>query len=356
MADVSASAASGRQDRRHVPVLRAEAIEALAPERGGAFIDGTFGAGGYSATLLSDGAGLVLGIDRDPDAVAEAHAGIAASNSRLRVVHGRFSDLEILAADNDASPADGIAFDFGVSSMQLDRAERGFSFRHDGPLDMRMDQDGMSAADFVNEAEPRELARVILSLGEERRARRIVEAIVAARTEMRIERTSQLADIVEQALGGRRGERTHPATKTFQAIRMHVNDELGEIARGLAAAERVLKPGGRLAVVSFHSLEDRAVKRFLNVRAGRDAGTSRHEPAAFVEKAAPTFRLLHRRAVKPGEAEIAVNPRARSARLRAAERLAGAPFEVDETPRNQLRNRKPTYRKSNNRKPGAFSR
>jgi len=356
MADVSASAAAGSHDPRHAPVLRAEAIEALAPERGGAFIDGTYGAGGYSATLLAGGAGFVLGIDRDPDAVAEANADIAASNGRLRVVQGRFSDLETLAADNDASPADGMAFDFGVSSMQLDRAERGFSFRHDGPLDMRMDQDGMSAADFVNEAEPRELARVIRSLGEEQRARRIVDAIVAARTETRIERTSQLAEIVDQALGGRRGERTHPATKTFQAIRMHINDELGEIARGLAAAERVLKPGGRLAVVSFHSLEDRAVKRFLNVRAGRDASPSRHDPAAFVTKAEPTFRLLHRRAVKPGDAEIAVNPRARSARLRAAERLDGAPFEVDETPRNQSRNRKPSHRKPTNRKPGAFSR
>ncbi len=343
MADGNALA--GAHDPRHAPVLRTEAIEALAPERGGAFIDGTFGAGGYSAALLSGGAGFVLGIDRDPDAVTEAEDMIAASGGKLRVAQGRFSDLGALAAANDAAPADGVAFDFGVSSMQLDRADRGFSFRHDGPLDMRMDQDGMSAADFVNEAEPRELARVIRSLGEEQRARRIVDAIVAERAEARIERTARLADIVEQALGGRRGERTHPATKTFQAIRMHVNDELGEIARGLAAAERVLKPGGRLAVVSFHSLEDRAVKRFLNTRAGRDAAPSRHDPAAFVAKAQPTFRLLHRRAVKPGEAEIAANPRARSARLRAAERLEGAPFEVEEAP-----TRKSNYRQSANRK------
>lgn len=356
MGGVNLSAAASGHDPRHAPVLRAEAIAALAPERGGALIDGTYGAGGYSAALMGGGAGFVLGIDRDPDAVAEAGVNVAASNGRLRVVHGRFSDLEALAADNDASPADGVAFDFGVSSMQLDRAERGFSFRHDGPLDMRMDQDGMSAADFVNEAEPREIARVIRSLGEEQRARRIVDAIVAERSETRIERTAQLADIVEQALGGRRGERTHPATKTFQAIRMHVNDELGEITRGLAAAERVLKPGGRLAVVSFHSLEDRAVKRFLNARSGRDASPSRHDPAAFMSKAAPTFRLLHRRAVKPGEAEVALNPRARSARLRAAERLEGAPVDVDEPSRNQSRSRKPSSRKPSNRKPGAFSR
>lgn len=339
MADVNSTTA--QHDPRHAPVLRAEAIEALEPERGGAFIDGTFGAGGYSAALMADGASFVLGIDRDPDAIAESAGAVAASRGQLRVVQGRFSDLEALAAANDATPADGVAFDFGVSSMQLDRADRGFSFRHDGPLDMRMEQDGMSAADFVNEAEPRELARVIRSLGEEQRVRRIVDAIVAERTEAPIDRTARLADIVERALGGRRGERTHPATKTFQAIRMHVNDELGEITRGLAAAERVLKPGGRLAVVSFHSLEDRAVKRFLNTRAGRNPGPSRHDPASAVDAVAPTFRLLHRRAVKPNADEVARNPRARSARLRAAERLEGAPYQVE---------------MSGKTKPGAFKR
>ena len=276
MADVSASAAAGSHDPRHAPVLRAEAIEALAPERGGAFIDGTYGAGGYSTTLLAAAPASCSALTatrmlslRRMQVSRRPMAGCASCRAASATL--KPWPLIMTPARQTALP---LISAFPPCSWTVPSAAS--RFRHDGPLDMRMDQDGMSAADFVNEAEPRELARVIRSLGEEQRARRIADAIVAARTEMRIERTSQLADIVEQALRGRRGERTHPATKTFQAIRMHVNDELGEIARGLAAAERVLKPGGRLAVVSFHSLEDRAVKRFLNVR--RRSGCGRLPP------------------------------------------------------------------------------
>ncbi len=317
-------------DARHTPVLLAEVLTALAPERGGVFIDATYGAGGYAAGILAAGADRVLGIDRDSEAVAEAAPAIAAAGGRLTLALGRFSDLEALAAANDAMPADGVAFDFGVSSMQIDRPERGFSFQNDGPLDMRMAATGPSAADFVNTADAREIQLVLSRLGEEPRARRIAAAIVAARAEAPIERTAQLAACVIAAIGRRPQDRIHPATRTFQAIRMHVNDELGEIARGLAAAERVLRPGGRLAVVSFHSLEDRLVKRFLIRRAGLEPGASRHDPAILAAAGpAPSFRLLTRRAVAPSDAEIQANPRARSAKLRMAERLDAPPFVSD---------------------------
>lgn len=321
---------------RHIPVLLTEAVAALAPERGGAFVDATYGAGGYAAALLAGGAARVLGLDRDPDAVAEAAPALVAAQGKLVVVQARFGDLANVAAANDASPAAGVAFDFGVSSMQLDRAQRGFSFREDGPLDMRMDAEGPSAADFVNEAPASEIAQVLRRLGEEPKARRIAAAIVATRAETPFERTLELADCVVRAVGRRPQDRTHPATRTFQAIRMHVNDELGEIARGLAAAERTLRPGGRLAVVSFHSLEDRMVKRFLARRAGRAPGASRHDPAALAAEAgpAPSFRLLNRRPTAPSDAEIAANPRARSARLRAAERLDAPAFEPEDHERS----------------------
>lgn len=318
---------------RHTPVLLNEALAALAPERGGVFIDATFGAGGYSTAILAAGAVNVLGIDRDPDAVKEAAPAIAAAGGRIIVRQGRFSDLVDIAKDNGAMPADGVAFDFGVSSMQIDRAERGFSFQADGPLDMRMGGEGLTAADFVNTAPPAEIASVLRRLGEEPRARRISNAIVSARAETPFERTSALADCVLATVGRRPQDRIHPATRTFQAIRMHINDELGEIARGLVAAEAVLKPGGRLAVVSFHSLEDRLVKRFLRRRAGLEAGASRHDLAALRADSgpAPSFRLLHRRPIGASDAEIAANPRARSAWLRAAERLDAPGFDSDDT-------------------------
>lgn len=315
---------------RHASVLLSEAVRALAPERGGVYLDATYGAGGYAAAMLAAGADRVVGVDRDADAVAEAGAAVDASRGRLTVVQGRFGDLAEIAAANDAAPADGVAFDFGVSSMQLDRPERGFSFRADGPLDMRMGGDGPTAADFVNGAPAAEIAAVIRRLGEEPRARRIAAAIVERRADAPFERTLQLADCVVAVVGRRPQERIHPATRTFQAIRMHVNDELGEIVRGLAAAERALRPGGRLAVVSFHSLEDRLAKRFLYRRSGRTASASRHDPAALADVAAgpePSFRLLQRRPIGPSAAEVAANPRARSAKLRAAERLDAAPFD-----------------------------
>lgn len=317
---------------RHTPVLLQEVVANLAPERGGVFIDATYGAGGYTAAILAGGADRVLGVDRDDTAVAEAAPAIAAAGGRLAVVRGRFGEMAEIAAANDASPADGVAFDFGVSSMQLDRAERGFSFQQDGPLDMRMGAEGETAADFVNTAEERDIAGVLKRLGEEPRARRIARKIVERRTEAPLATTSDLADAVVAAVGRRPQDRIHPATRTFQAIRMHVNDELGEIARGLVAAEQTLKPGGRLVVVSFHSLEDRLVKRFLNRRAGKTAGASRHDPAALTAPTAPaaSFRLLSRRPTAPSAEEAAANPRARSARLRAAERLDAPAFDPSE--------------------------
>ena len=316
---------------RHISVLREEAVRALAPERGGIFIDATFGAGGYSMALLENGANHVLGIDRDPSAINEAQECISLSHGRLQLVQGNFSDLHELAVKNAAHPADGIAFDFGVSSMQLDRPQRGFSLKLDGPLDMRMGQNGPSAADFLNTSEEREIARVIRQYGEEPRANRIAQKIIECRKSAPLTRTSQLADVVLKAIGRRPDARTHPATRTFQAIRIHVNDELGQIERGLRAAEKTLRPGGRLAVVSFHSLEDRLVKKFLRARSGLVPMASRHDPSALShDRKAPSFRLLSRRPTLPSETEVAFNVRARSAKLRAAERLdSPIYFETD---------------------------
>ena len=301
----------------HVPVLLEEVLEALNPRDGAHYIDGTFGGGGYSRAILEACECRVLGIDRDPEAIARGQALVALYPGRLTLMHGRFSELDRLLAATGESATNGVVFDLGVSSFQFDEPARGFSFRADGPLDMRMSGEGESAAEFVNHADEKTLAEIIARYGEERQARRIAHAVIAARP---LARTLELADVVANALGpAARRQAIHPATRTFQALRIHVNDELGELARALEAATRVLKPQGRLAVVSFHSLEDRIVKRFLADRA-KTVHASRHAPDIAPSK--PSYRLVGAHAVVPKEIEIANNPRARSAKLRSAERLA----------------------------------
>ncbi len=303
---------------RHVPVLGRRVAEWLGVRANGLYIDATFGAGGYSRAILATLGARVIGIDRDQSAIAEGATLADTAQGRLELVEDRFSDLQAIAG---ARAADGVVFDLGVSSMQLDQASRGFSFRLDGPLDMRMGRSGPSAADIVARAGERDLAAIIATLGEERHARAIARAIVKARSDQPIATTRALADIIARVVHAR-PDAIHPATRTFQALRIFVNDELAELARGLVAAERVLKPSGRLVVVAFHSLEDRIVKSFLTERSRARAG-SRHRPEAVTE--APTFRVLTRRPEVPDEAEIAANPRARSAKLRAAERTEAAP-------------------------------
>jgi len=310
----------------HVPVLIEEVMRFLAPEAGGIYIDGTFGAGGYTRAILGTGAS-VIAIDRDPTAIAGGAALREESEGRLTLVQGEFSDLDRIASELGHERVDGVVLDIGVSSMQLDQAERGFSFRNDGPLDMRMGREGPSAADIVNTLEHGALARVIAVLGEEKRAKAVASAITRARTEKPILRTVELAEIVARAVGHKRTDQIHPATRTFQALRIYVNRELDELAEALAASERILGEGGRLVVVSFHSLEDRIVKRFLADRSAVRAGGSRHQPEATV--AAPTFELLARGSVEATEEEIRLNPRSRSARLRAARRTSAPGRPVD---------------------------
>lgn len=300
---------------RHVPVLVDEVVDALAIAPGDTVVDGTFGAGGYTRAMLFAGAGRVIGFDRDPDAIAAGPSLVP--DPRLTLVEERFSQMDRMLAERGIGPVDAIALDIGVSSMQLDRADRGFSFSADGPLDMRMSKAGMSAADFLNEADEAEIARVLRDYGEEPRARAIARAIVAARP---IERTGELAALVRRVTGYRPGQKSDPATRTFQAIRIHLNAELEELEQGLEAAERALKPGGRLAVVTFHSLEDRIVKRFLRDRSGATPSGSRHRPE-IAPKREPTFEKVAK-PVSPPEDEIAANPRSRSARLRSAVRTA----------------------------------
>jgi 16S rRNA (cytosine1402-N4)-methyltransferase len=300
----------------HLPVLLDEVVDALQPRAGKVLVDGTFGAGGYSRALLNAGAS-VIAFDRDPSA-AKFAAGLPAD--RFRLVERRFSELD---QETGEAAVDGVVLDIGVSSMQLDEAERGFSFMRDGPLDMRMAADGPTAADLVNEAEPAEIARILYVYGEERESRRIARAIARRREERPFTRTLELAEFIEKTLGGRRGAKVHPATRSFQAIRIAVNEELSELEAGLAAAERALKTDGRLCVVTFHSLEDRIVKTFFAVRAGKAPAGSRHAPPVKTA-AAPSFQLLFNGAQGPSAAELAANPRARSAKLRAAVRTDAA--------------------------------
>jgi len=310
----------------HVPVLLTPIISAATPVAG-IWLDGTFGAGGYARALLDAGADRVIGIDRDPEALRFAAAWAGNYAARLDLRAGRFGDLAQIAAEADATRLSGVVLDIGVSSMQIDRPERGFSFQKDGPLDMRMEQAGPTAADLVNGLGERELADVLFQYGEERASRRIAHAIALDRRGAPFETTLQLAGLIERLLPRPKPGQPHPATRSFQALRIAVNDELGELVRGLSAAEEVLAPGGLLAVVTFHSLEDRIVKRFLQARSGAAPRASRHAPEVKAEAA--RFDPSPRKAILPTESELLANPRARSAKLRLARRLASPAGRVD---------------------------
>jgi 16S rRNA (cytosine1402-N4)-methyltransferase len=304
----------------HVPVMLAEVLESLAPQEGATYLDATFGGGGYARAILESAPGCtVFAIDRDPDAIARGAALAQRFAGRLHLIEGRFGDMLSLLRDRGITALDGVVMDLGVSSFQLDQAERGFSFRADGPLDMRMEKSGPSAADLVNSLQERDLADIIFRFGEERFARRIARAIVARRAEAPFTTTADLAALVRRAVP-RDPSGIDGATRSFQALRIAVNDELGEVERGIAAAMELLAPGGRLVVVAFHSLEDRIVKQAMAAASGR-GGASRHDPAALSGRAKPAFHLLTPRALRPQDAECSANPRARSARLRSIERL-----------------------------------
>lgn len=304
----------------HAPVLLAEVIEALAPKAGDVIIDATFGAGGYTRAILEHGAEVVA-LDRDPTVQPFAEAVTRDFPDRFQLIRTPFSGLAEAFEESGKAKLGGAVFDIGVSSMQLDQAERGFSFMRDGPLDMRMSDEGVTAADIVNTWDHGPLAHIFKLYGDERQSGRVATAILRRRVEQPFTRTLDLAEVVEKALGGRRGAAIHPATRVFQALRIAVNDELGELERGLEAAEATLAPGGRLVVVTFHSLEDRIVKAFMTERTGNAPGGSRHAPVA-VETRKPSFDLMFKGAREAGEAELAANPRARSAKLRAGIRTS----------------------------------
>jgi 16S rRNA (cytosine1402-N4)-methyltransferase len=308
----------------HVPVLLEEVVRALAPRDGGLYLDGTFGGGGYARRILEAAACTLFAIDRDPDAIARGAVLAARHPGRLHLLQGRFGDMLALLGSAGVTRLDGVVLDLGISSFQIDEPARGFSFRMDGPLDMRMGRDGPTAADLVAMLDETSLANVLYEFGEERLSRRIAKAIVAARATAPIQTTAQLAAIIRGVVP-KDGSGIDPATRSFQALRIRVNDELGEIERALSQAASLLDAGGRLVVVSFHSLEDRLVKRFMTDIAGRSPSPSRHDPRSLAARpgAAP-FRLLTIKAVRPGANEIAANPRARSARLRAIERVSPA--------------------------------
>lgn len=333
----NASDATERDSRRHIPVLLSEVLESTAPKNGDVIIDGTFGAGGYTSAILDAADCRVLALDRDPRAVRDGAAIVARYQGRLTLAEAPFSELAQVAAGTLTSEghdareglADAVVLDIGVSSMQLDEADRGFSFQLDGPLDMRMSQKGESAADFLNTAEEETIANVIYVYGEERRSRAIARAIVKQRAQKPFSRTRELADLVLGVFHGRKVDGRHPATRTFQALRIHVNDELGELARALSGAEQILKPDGRLVVVTFHSLEDRIVKKFFAARTGKETGVSRHLPAQSIKSRPASFRFLNSRALTPSKGELDLNPRARSARLRWAIRTGEPAHPLD---------------------------
>ncbi len=307
---------------RHIPVLLPEVLKALAPAEGQVVLDGTFGAGGYTTAIMNAGAAVVA-LDRDPNAIAAGQALVAASGGKLTLIHSRFSDLAMHAP---VGGLDGVVLDIGVSSMQIDEAERGFSFMNDGPLDMRMSADGPTAADVVNRMKVGDLIRIFSFLGEEKQPGRIAYAIEKRRAEKAFETTRDLAGLIELVTPRKAKDKIHPATRVFQALRVFVNDELGELARALFAAEQVLKPGGRLVVVTFHSLEDRIVKKFFADRSGRTGG-SRHLPQ--VHEKPVIFEPIGKNAISASDAESEVNPRARSAKLRAGLRTDAKPGAVD---------------------------
>lgn len=313
------TAASGSPDiARHIPVMLPDVLDALQPRPHETYIDGTFGAGGYTRAILETADCRVVAFDRDPTAIAAGAALVEAFAPRLTLLHRPFGEMAEAIQEIGVEAVDGVVLDIGVSSMQIDQAERGFSFQSDGPLDMRMSCEGPSAADVVNGFEEEQIADIIYEYGEERRSRAIARAIVKARAIAPLTRTKDLADLVLRVFHGRKEDGRHPATRTFQGLRIFVNDELGELERALGAAEKILRPGGRLVLVTFHSLEDRIVKRFLAERSGKMDQGSRYLPQKNIQVSPPSFRLVNSRPLTPQKGELDVNPRARSARLRAA--------------------------------------